>query len=143
EFGAPAGMDLAGAVDVWAGLPLLFEPGTEFNYSVSTDVLGRVIEIITGQSLDAVLEARIFDPLGMRDTAFGNADLDRLAALYAPGLMRNDALGAPASQAPAFLSGGGGLISTAADYHRFTRMLLNGGELDGTRLLGTRTLRFM
>jgi len=79
----------------------------------------------------------------MTDTAFGNADPDRLAALYAPGLVRNDRLGAAALHAPAFLSGGGGLLSTAADYHRFTRMVLGGGEVDGTRLLGTRTLRFM
>jgi len=143
EFGSPQGLDLAGAVDVWAGLPLLFEPGSEFNYSVSTDVLGRVIEVISGQTLDAVFKERIFDPLGMPDTAFGNADPSRIAGLYGPGLVRNDALGAAALGAPAFLSGGGGLVSSAADYHRFTRMLLSGGELDGTRLLGTRTLRFM
>jgi CubicO group peptidase (beta-lactamase class C family) len=66
-----------------------------------------------------------------------------MAALYAPGLVRNDRMGALALGDPQFLSGGGGLISSAADYHRFTRMLLGGGELDGTRLLGTRTLRFM
>jgi CubicO group peptidase (beta-lactamase class C family) len=143
EFGAPEGMDLAASVDVWARLPLLFEPGTEFNYSVSTDVLGRVIEIVSGQPLDVFLKERVLDPLGMTDTAFGDADSHRLAALYAPGLVRNDRLGAPALGKPAFLSGGGGLVSTAADYVRFTRMLLNGGELDGTRLLGTRTLRFM
>ena len=143
EFGSPAGMDLAGCVDVWAGLPLLFEPGTEFNYSVSTDVLGRVVEVLSGQSLDAFFKQRIFDPLGMPDTAFGDADPQRLAALYAPGLVRNDRLGAAALGEPRFLSGGGGLISTAADYHRFTQMLLGGGELDGARLLGTRTLRYM
>jgi CubicO group peptidase (beta-lactamase class C family) len=143
EFGAPAGLDLAGCVDMWAGIPLLFEPGTEFTYSVATDVLGRVIEVVSGQTLDVFFKERILDPLGMKDTGFGNADPDRIAALYAPGLVRNDKLGAPALHDPAFLSGGGGLISTAADYHRFTRMLLGGGELDGTRLLGTRTLRFM
>ena len=143
EFGAPAGMDLEACVDVWAGLPLLFEPGTEFNYSVSTDVLGRVVEVLSGQTLDAFFKQRILDPLGMTDTSFGNADPARMAALYAPGLVRNDRMGAVALGDPQFLSGGGGLISTAADYHRFTRMLLGGGELDGTRLLGTRTLRFM
>src|SRR3954451_4528730 len=143
EWGAPPGMDLAGCCAARLGLPLLFEPGTAWNYSVAPDVLGRVVEVVSGQTLDVFFKERIFDPLGMPDTAFGNADPDRLAALYAPGLKRNDALGAPALGAPAFLSGGGGLVSTAADYHRFTRMLLNGGELDGTRLLGTRTLRFM
>ena len=143
EFGAPEGMDLAASVDVWARLPLLFEPGTEFNYSVSTDVLGRVIEVISGQPLDVFLKERVLDPLGMHDTGFGDADPHRLAALYAPGLVRNDRLGAHALHTPAFLSGGGGLVGSAADYVRFTRMLLGGGELDGTRLLGTRTLRFM
>jgi len=143
EFGAPEGMDLAASVDVWARLPLLFEPGTEFNYSVSTDVLGRVIEVISGQPLDVFLKERVLDPLGMHDTGFGDADPHRLAALYAPGLVRNDRLGAHALHTPAFLSGGGGLVGSAADYVRFTRMLLGGGELDGTRLLGTRTRRFM
>jgi CubicO group peptidase (beta-lactamase class C family) len=143
EFGAPQGVDLATATDLFASLPLLFEPGTEFNYSVSTDVLGRVVEVLSGQPLDVFLKERILDPLGMQDTAFGHADPGRLAALYGPGLVRNDRMGAPALGAPAFLSGGGGLISTAADYHRFTSMLLGGGELDGTRLLGARTLRLM
>jgi CubicO group peptidase (beta-lactamase class C family) len=139
EFGAPAGMDLAACVDTWATIPLLFQPGTEFCYSVATDVLGRLVEVVSGQTLDVFFKERIFDPLGMADTSFGPADPDRLAALYAPGLQRNDALGAAALGRPAFLSGGGGLISTAADYHRFTRMLLDGG--DG--LLGTRTLAYM
>jgi CubicO group peptidase (beta-lactamase class C family) len=139
EFGAPAGMDLETAVDTWARLPLLFEPGTEFNYSVSTDVLGRVIEVISGQTLDAFFKERIFDPLGMTDTTFGPADRDRLATLYTPGLVPHPFLGEAAQSAPAFLSGGGGLISTAADYHRFTTTLVNGGA----PLLGTRTLRFM
>jgi CubicO group peptidase (beta-lactamase class C family) len=142
EF-APNDKDLATATDEFASLPLLFEPGTEFNYSVSTDVLGRVIEVASGQPLDVFLSERVLDPLGMRDTVFGNADPDRLAALYNAGLVRNDRMGAGAAQAPVFLSGGGGLVSTAADYHRFTSMVLGGGELDGTRLLGTRTVRYM
>jgi CubicO group peptidase (beta-lactamase class C family) len=143
EFGPPQGMDLAAAADAWAELPLLFQPGTEFNYSVSTDVLGRVIEILSGQTLDAFLEQRILKPLGMGDTAFSAVDPGRMAALYGPGLVRNDRMGAAALHAPAFFSGGGGLVSSAADYHRFTRMLLGEGELDGVRLLGTRTLRYM
>ena len=100
-------------------------------------MLGRVVEVISGQTLDAFFEERIFGPLGMTDTGFGASDPARLAALYTPGLMRNDAHGRRA--APDFLSGGGGLVSTAADYHRFTRMLL----ADGAPLLGTRTLRYM
>jgi CubicO group peptidase (beta-lactamase class C family) len=142
EF-APHDQDLATATDEFASLPLLFEPGTEFNYSVSTDVLGRVIEVLSGQPLDVFLKERVLDPLGMHDTVFGNADPARLAALYNAGLTRNDRMGAGATQSPVFLSAGGGLISTAADYHRFTNMVLNEGELDGTRLLGTRTLRYM
>ena len=139
EFGAPAGMDLAAAVDAWAGLPLLFQPGTEFNYSVSTDVLGRVIEVLSGQPLDVFLKERVFEPLQMRDTTFGFADPDRLAALYDAGLVRNEQLGPVALHRPSFLSGGGGLLSTAADYHRFTSMVL----ADGAPLLSSRTLRYM
>jgi len=142
EFGPPEGMDLATATDAWAGMPLLFEPGTEFNYSVSTDVLGRVIEVLSGQTLDAFLKERILGPLGMEDTGFSAVDADRMAALYAPGLVVHP-MGAAALREPAFFSGGGGLVSTAADYHRFTSMVLGEGELDGVRLLGTRTLRYM
>lgn len=139
EFGAPPGMDLETATNAWAQLPLLFQPGTEFNYSVSTDVLGRAVEVISGQTLDAFLQERIFGPLGMHDTSFGEADPERLAALYGPGLVRNDRMGTLALNKPDFLSGGGGLISTAADYHRFTRTLLAGGA----PLLSSRTLRYM
>jgi CubicO group peptidase (beta-lactamase class C family) len=139
EWGTPPGVDLAAACDAWAGMPLLFQPGSEWNYSVSTDVLGRVIEVVSGQPLDAFFGERIFDPLGMSDTGFGARDPDRLAALYEPGLKRNDRMGGAALREPDLLSGGGGLVSTAADYHRFTRTLLAGGA----PLLGTRTLRYM
>jgi CubicO group peptidase (beta-lactamase class C family) len=133
---------------MFASMPLLFQPGSEWNYGVSTDVLGRVVEVVSGQTLDVFMKERIFDPLGMSDTAFSAVDLDRLAALYipAPGTrqaMRMDAMGDAAKSTPDYLSGGGGLVSTAADYHRFATMLLNGGELDGTRLLGTRTVDYM
>jgi CubicO group peptidase (beta-lactamase class C family) len=143
EWGAPAGLDLAGCCDAWAGMPLLFQPGTEFNYSVSTDVLGRVIEVISGQPLDVFFKERILDPLGMTETDFVASDPRRLAALYGPGLVRNERMGSGALRPPATLSGGGGLVSTAADYHRFTRMLLGEGEADGVRVLGSRTLRYM
>jgi CubicO group peptidase (beta-lactamase class C family) len=150
EWGSPPDLDLAGACDAWADLPLLFQPGAEWNYSVATDVLGRVIEVVSGQSLDAFFAERILEPLGMHDTSFGlrDGDAERLAALYSPDpqtgkAVRNDVIGQAAYAAPAFLSGGGGLLSTAADYLRFMRMLLGRGELDGVRLLGPRTVAYM
>src|SRR5580693_8214445 len=154
EWSTPAGVDLAQACDIWAGLPLLFQPGAEWNYSVATDVLGRVIEVASGQRLDEFFAARILRPLGMTDTGFyaEEAQLPRLAALYTPGsggtAVRLDALGDAARRPPTMLSGGGGLVSTAADYHRFTQMLLHradspAGELDGTRLLSARTVGYM
>jgi CubicO group peptidase (beta-lactamase class C family) len=150
EWTFPAGVDLAAACDEWAGLPLLFQPGTEWNYSVSTDVLGRVVEVLSGQSLDDFFAERILGPLGMRDTAFSvpPEQAHRLAALYTPDpvtrrALRNDRLGAYIAAPPDALSGGGGLMSSAADYHRFATMLLNEGELDGVRLLGSRTVRYM
>ena len=87
EWGTPAGVDLAQACDTWAGLPLLFQPGTEWNYSVATDVLGRVIEVASGQRLDEFLAARVLGPLGMSQTAFwaGPEAAPRLAALYTAG----------------------------------------------------------
>jgi CubicO group peptidase (beta-lactamase class C family) len=150
EWGSPPDLDLAGACDAWAGLPLLFQPGSEWNYSTATDVLGRVVEVVSGQSLDAFLTERILDPLQMHDTAFAlrDGDAERLAALYSPDprtgrAVRNDVMGQAAYAPPRFLSGGGGLLSTAGDYLRFMRMLLAGGELDGVRLLGPRTIAYM
>ncbi|MDG4583343.1 MAG: serine hydrolase [Candidatus Competibacter sp.] len=150
EWGPPDGMDLAACCEGWARLPLLFQPGTEWNYSVASDVLGRVIEVISGQSLDRFFAERIFEPLGMRDTRFwvNEEDAGRLAAFYAPHpgtwrAVRGDAMDRVARQRPACCLGGDGLVSTAADYHRFTQMLRRGGELDGVRLLGNRTLRYM
>jgi CubicO group peptidase (beta-lactamase class C family) len=150
EWGAPPELDLAACCDRWASLPLLFQPGAEWNYSVATDVLGRVIEVVSGMSLDRFFADRIFGPLGMTETSFGAAEQDRerLAALYVPDpttrkAMRFDAMGNAAHTKPVFLSGGGGLVSSAADYHRFTQLLLGEGELDGVRLLGSRTLRYM
>jgi CubicO group peptidase (beta-lactamase class C family) len=154
EWGSPRGVDLAQACDLWAGLPLLFQPGTEWNYSVATDVLGRVVEVASGQRLDEFFADRIFGPLGMTDTAFwaGPAAQPRLAALYGPGpdgkAARLDVLGRWVLKEPRMLVGGGGLVSTAADYDRFTQMLLHrpgspAGELDGIRLLSPRTVAYM
>ena len=139
EWGSPPGLDLAACCAEWAKLPLLFQPGTEWNYGVSTDVLGRVIEVISGQPLDEFLAARVLGPLGMVETGFSAPEPDhgRLAALYTPDPETGRAARSPMSDAatrpPEFLSGGGGLVSSAADYLRFTRMLLGGGELDGVR----------
>ena len=154
EWSAPAGVDLATACEAWAGFPLLFQPGTEWNYSVATDVLGRVVEVASGQRLDEFFAARILGPLGMTDTAFYVSDegAGRLAALYTPAAdgktARLDSLGRVPRQPARLNSGGGGLLSTAADYHRFLHMLLDtpgspAGELDGIRLLGPRTVGYM
>jgi len=150
EWGVPRGTDLAAACDAWAGLPLLFQPGSAWGYSVATDVLGRLVEVLSGQPLDAYLREHVTGPLGMVDTSFWVEPerAERLAALYTPDpatgrAVRLDAFGAAALHEPTFLSGGGGLVSTAADYARFTTALLRGGELEGSRLLGPRTLRMM
>ena len=127
-----------------ARLPLINQPGTSWDYSHSTDVIGRVVEIVSGQSLGAFLQDRILGPLGMRDTGFFvPADKhDRLAEAFA-----NDPdTGAPvqlidARTAPRFESGGGGLFSTMDDYLRFAQMLYLGGALGGTRLLGRKNSR--
>lgn len=151
EWGSPKGKDLAACVDDWAAAPLLFQPGTEWNYSVATDVLGRIVEVLSGVGLDEFFQKRIFDPLGMVDTGFwANTDekLARLATLYtrnpADGsLLDISAMGRAAEVQPTMLSGGGGTVSTMHDYHRFTQMLLNRGALDGVRLLGSRTVDYM
>jgi CubicO group peptidase (beta-lactamase class C family) len=142
DWGAPPSVDLAGACEAFASLPLLFHPGREWNYSVSTDVLGRLVEVVSGQSLDTFFAEHIFAPLAMTDTAFGGADPARTAALYTAGLLRNDLLGDSVCK-PTWLSGGGGLTSTLADYHRFTQMLRGRGRLENVRLLGDRTVRYM
>ena len=137
-------------VQLLATLPLEFSPGTAWNYSVSTDVLGYLVEVLSGERFDEYLRRHIFEPLGMCDTAFHvpPEKIDRFAACYdrGPGKklrLQDDPMTSPYLAAPKLLSGGGGLVSTAADYLRFCRMLLGGGELDGARLLGPRTIDFM
>jgi CubicO group peptidase (beta-lactamase class C family) len=149
----PPGVDLAEACQAWANLPLLFQPGTRWGYSVATDVLGRLVEIVSGQRLDAFFSDRIFGPLGMTDTRWWvhGPDIDRLAALYVPnpapaggGMLRYDTLGEEALREPTLLAGGAGIVCSAADYHRFTQMLVREGtSSDGVRLLGSRTVRYM
>jgi CubicO group peptidase (beta-lactamase class C family) len=145
-----AGGDLASAVRSWATLPLLFQPGSKWGYGVSTDVLGRLIEVISGQSLENFVQERILGPLGMTDTGWwAPAETrDRLAALYVAnpatgGTLRYDTLGERALSRPELVAGGSGLVSTAQDYHRFTQLLLNEGTYDGVKLLGSRTVRYM
>ena len=139
---------LQGFVDALAQVPLEFSPGTAWNYSVSADVLGYLVQQISGQPFDRFLHERIFEPLGMRDTAFyvDQAKAGRLAQCY---LMSPEGKLAPAPQLGTFRepppapSGGGGLVSTASDYMRFCECLRRGGELDGQRLLGPKTLALM
>jgi len=140
--------DLAEGIRRLASLPLLFDPGTRWNYSMSTDVCGRLIEVMSGQPLDQFLREQVLEPLGMHDTAFTapEADLDRCCPLYIRGSDGTLQTFAPARsmvRPKPFLSGGGGLVGTAPDYLRFCHFLLNGGELDGARLLGPRTVAYM
>jgi CubicO group peptidase (beta-lactamase class C family) len=149
-----AGLDFDGrhktmteAVEALAGLPLAFQPGSRWFYGLSTDVLGRLIEVISGQTLGAYLKTHIFDPLGMVDTGFSVAEekAGRLAALYdhVPG---GYVLSADQDKchAPVTLeSGGGGLVSTMADFQRFATMLLRRGAHEGGRLLGRKTFDLM
>jgi len=131
-------------------LPLEFEPGTGWNYSVSTDVLGIVIERLTGKSLGQFFAEHIFAPLGMVDTFFQvpAEKQQRLTDAFLLGAERKLVLADAADgsawlKAPGFEAGGEGLVSTLADYHRFCRMLLRGGELDGVRIVGPKTLELM
>jgi CubicO group peptidase (beta-lactamase class C family) len=156
EWGTPPGADSAEVCRQWASTPLVFQPGSGWNYGVSTDVLGRLVEVISGLPLDEFFEQRIFAPLGMRDTSFGlrpQDDVDSLARLYlatpgrpggpSSGMMFSEPFDAAAHQKPDFLSGGGGLVSTAGDYLRFVELLRRGGSYDGGRLLGPRTIAHM
>ena len=148
DFGWPPGADLARAVADWASSPLLFQPGTKWNYSVASDVLGRLIEIWSGQSLDRFFRERILEPLGMLDTDWWcpPEKADRLAQIYVPSngaFVPFDQLGRHSFTWPSMLGGGGGLVSSAADYQRFMTMLLRGGEFDGVRLVSSRTLALM
>lgn len=149
NFGASKG-SLAEMAVAAASVPLCFQPGTKWTYSVATDVLGRVVEVVAGQALDQVFQDRILGPLGMSDTSFGvPADkAGRLVACYertADTLMKRVDGGGDSRFAgkPAILSGGGGLVSTISDYLRFVEMLQRGGALGGTRVLGRKTVELM
>ena len=160
--------DLAGQVDRLAGIPLLCQPGSEWNYSVSIDVLGRLVEIWSGMSLAEFFQSRLFDPLDMRDAGFHvrEENWSRFAACYAPavggdlsnigktpsaeeaaargGLKLQDSASESSFLKPArSYAGGGGLTSSMRDYARFCQMLMNGGELDGMRILSPKTIGYM
>ena len=148
--GTMRGRDLRSMVERLAELPLKFSPGDYWNYGLSSDVCGYLVEVISGQRFDEYLQEQIFEPLGMIDSGFHvpSAKHQRLAANYEAGadgqLRQTDLFGADEFlEPPTFLSGGGGLVSTAQDYWRFCQMLLNGGELDGVRVLGPKTVELM
>ena len=129
-----------------ASFPLICQPGAEWNYSRSTDILGRVIEVVSGKSLGAFLTERILAPLQMTETAFytGAENATRLAEPFAADPWTGDKVQLFSMlEKPVIESGGGGLVSTTMDYARFCQMLLNGGALDGTRIIGRKTLDFM
>jgi CubicO group peptidase (beta-lactamase class C family) len=141
---------LAEMVTLLGGLPLQDQPGTRFNYSISTDVLARLIEVISEKAFDEFLQDRIFRPLDMRDTGFVVPDdkLARFTATHRRGEKRilqvvDDPAKSRYRKKRKYLSGGGGLVSTARDYARFCQMLLNGGELQGVRLLRPETATAM
>jgi CubicO group peptidase (beta-lactamase class C family) len=129
-----------------AEIPLAFQPGSCWEYSRATDVLGAVLEVVTGKALGALLGEWVFQPLGMKDTGFSvpQASHSRLAEAFATDPQTGDAVSLmPNRQAPRFESGGGGLLSTATDYARFLLLLRNRGSLDGVRLLSPHTLAWM
>jgi len=144
------GMTLEGVTSLLAQHPLKFHPGTQWNYGLSTDIVGRLVEILSGRQLDDYLRQEVFEPLGMVDTGFfvPGASADRFAACYqyrpanTPSLLDEPGT-SPYLRPRSYLSGASGLVSTTDDYVAFCRMLANGGQLDGRRLLGRKTLELM
>ena len=142
--------NLEDTIQQLASLPLEFSPGERWNYSVATDILGYLIQVIEGKPFETVLKERLLDPLGMYDTDFyvPEGKAERLAACYqyVPGqapALQDDPTRSPYLRPPIFISGGGGLVSTMHDYNRFCTMLLNKGELDGKRFVSPKTLALM
>ena len=131
---------LAEMCDKLATIPLIADPGTKYWYSMSYDVLGRVVEVASGMPLDQFLAERLFKPLGMKDSGFHVAgpDVDRLVYLDPKNFWYSDP-----TKPLKYVGGGGGMVSTCMDYARFAQMLLNGGALNGTQLLGPKTVAFM
>lgn len=145
DFQTPGG--LQAMIEQLAGLPLEFSPGTAWNYSVSIDVMGYLVEKLSGMSFGEFLRTRLFEPLGMTDTAFWvpPEKIERFASCYQPkeggGLtLQDDAGKSTYAKPPRLESGGGGLVSTVHDYMRFCRMMLAGGTLDGVQILSPKTV---
>ena len=142
-------LSLGEVVERAASMPLLAQPGTRWNYSVATDVLGHLVALLAGQEFGIFLTERILQPLGMTDTGFHVTDAQRprFAANYTPGEGGRAKLSDDPQTSiflrPRLASGGGGLVGTAGDYMRFCRFLLGRGELDGVRLLGRKTVALM
>ncbi len=160
ESGAWSETSLAGFTQKIGKLPLVFQPGTHWRYSVAVDILGRLVEVVSGKPFDQFLQDRLFKPLDMTDTGFfvPAGKINRFASCYSlqmengkPKIQDGKAVLTLQDQAdksrfakpPAFLSGGGGMVSTTRDYLRFLQMLLNGGELDGVRILSRKTVELM
>jgi CubicO group peptidase (beta-lactamase class C family) len=145
DFQTPGGLETM--IDQLSRMPLEFSPGTAWNYSLSIDVMGYLVEKLSGQSFGDFLRTRLFEPLGMTDTAFfcPPEKLDRFASCYYPGedgrlKLQDDAGKSTYAAPPALESGGGGLVSTVHDYMRFCRMMVHGGVLDDVRILGPKTV---
>jgi CubicO group peptidase (beta-lactamase class C family) len=150
ETGVSYNESLEVVCDKIASLPLVFQPGSSWNYSMATDVVGRIIEVISKMPLDEFLEKNIFAPLGMTDTAFfvPEEKRSRLASLYRydevnHSKIKLDTLGNSSLEKPKFLSGGGGLISTAGDYFKFIKMLEGRGKSGDVRIVSSRTIDLM
>lgn len=156
--GADTPFSLAEMIPKLAEIPLYCDPGSEWNYGMSTDIVGYLCEVLSGQTLDVYLQKHVLDPLGMVDTGFTvpASEVERFAACYKRDQrasvreqtgkqysLQDAPADSPYLGPRAYLSGAGGLVTTAADYMRFCRMLLNGGTLDGERILGPRTVEFM
>jgi CubicO group peptidase (beta-lactamase class C family) len=146
DFQTPGGLDAF--IEQLANIPLDFSPGDNWNYSVSIDVMGYLIQKLSGMTFGEFLRTRLFDPLGMKDTAFSvpASKMDRFASCYMPkqggGLkIQDDAGKSTYAEPPKLESGGGGLVSTMHDYMRFCRMMLNGGTLDGVQILSPKTVK--
>jgi CubicO group peptidase (beta-lactamase class C family) len=145
DFQTPGGLDAF--IEQLSKIPLDFSPGTAWNYSVSIDVMGYLVQKLSGQTFGEFLRTRLFEPLGMKDTSFSVPanKLDRFASCYMPkqggGLkLQDDSQKSTYAEPPKLESGGGGLVSTAGDYMRFCRMMLGGGTLDGVQILSPKTV---
>lgn len=145
DFQTPGGLE--GMIQQLAGLPLEFSPGTRWNYSISIDILGYLIETVSGMPFGEFLRTRLFEPLGMVDTGFHcpPEKISRFSSCYVPGdngglKLQDDAQKSSYAKPPLLESGGGGLVSTIQDYMRFCQMMVKGGALDGVRILSPKSV---